>query len=206
MSQEAADQTLAIASSPQVMYPVNSGHNAPRGTAADNHNERALRADQYATIGRLHGMAGVGSAGLTGQAWLDRYNDVIREWGGGSVAAGFGTDTNGFAPGMPPDPSLICGSPYSTDGTKTWTAATDGVAHYGMFADLLDSFQTMPGGSEMVSNFMTGAEYFYQTWKLAEARATHISTSVSSEQKTPEADSAPLVPMVSPLGGPNRPD
>ncbi len=206
MSQEAADQVLAIAASPQIMYPVNSGHNAPRGTGADNHNERALRVDQYATIGRLHGMAGVGSAGLNGRAWLDRYNGVIKDMGGGNIAAGFGTDTNGFALGMPPDPSLICGSPYSTDGTKTWTAVSHGVAHYGMFADLLDSFQMMGGGSEMLRNFMTGADYFYQTWKIAEAQAKHISTSMSLDQTNPKAGPAPLVPSVSPMGGPNRPD
>ena len=206
MSQEAADQILAIAASPQVMYPVNSGHNAPRGTDTDNHNERALRADQYATIGRLHGMAGVGNAGLSGRAWLKRYNDVIKDMGGGGIVAGFGTDTNGLVLGMPPDPSLICGSPYSTDGTKTWTAAADGVAHYGMFADLLDSVRTMAGGSDMVSNFMTGADYFYQTWKIAETQATHISASVSFDPETPEAGSVPLVPRVSPIGRSNRPD
>jgi microsomal dipeptidase-like Zn-dependent dipeptidase len=103
MSQAAADATLAIAT--QFGYPMNSGHNGVRGTLSTNHNERALRADQYTTIGTLHGMAGVGSGGLNAQMWLWLYNQVIAAMagnGGGSFVGGFGTDTNGFALGMPP--------------------------------------------------------------------------------------------------------
>jgi len=98
MSQVAANQTLAIATS--FTYPVNSGHNSLRGNLATNHNERALRADQYATIGRLHGMAGVGSANVDASQWAFLYNQAVSAMGPSAVA-GFGTDTDGLALGMP---------------------------------------------------------------------------------------------------------
>ena len=48
-------------------------------------------------------MAGVGSDGTDSAAWLNMYNQVIYAMGGSAtVAAGFGTDTDGFARGMPP--------------------------------------------------------------------------------------------------------
>lgn len=107
MSQASADDTLNIAT--VFGYPINSGHNGVRGTLSGpllhNQDERALRADQYAIIGTLHGMAGVGTGGLDAQQWLTLYNQVITAMkgnGGGSFVGGFGTDTNGFALGMPP--------------------------------------------------------------------------------------------------------
>jgi hypothetical protein len=46
-------------------------------------------------------MAGVGSGGLDAYSWVQAYNAVIGAMGANAVA-GFGTDTNGFALGMPP--------------------------------------------------------------------------------------------------------
>jgi hypothetical protein len=97
MSQASADGALALGT--QFGYPLNSGHNGVRGVFG--HNERSFRADQYATIGRLHGMAGVGSAQLDAQQWLTLYNAVIHAMGSGAVA-GFGTDMDGLEYAMPP--------------------------------------------------------------------------------------------------------
>ena len=100
MSQAAVDQTLALAVS--FGYPVNSGHNGIRGAfGADSQNERALRPDQYAKTGALHGMAGVGSGGIDAYSWAGSYNAVTNAMGSTAIA-GFGTDTDGFALGMPP--------------------------------------------------------------------------------------------------------
>jgi microsomal dipeptidase-like Zn-dependent dipeptidase len=193
MSQAAADATLTLAT--QFAYPINSGHNGVRGTLANNHNERALRTDQYTTIGKLHGMAGVGSGGLDAQQWLSLYNHVITQMGAGSVGA-FGTDTDGFAPGMPrrlkpcPPQFMVMGTcvrpesassvqysgafPRSRDGTKTWDYNVDGVAHYGMLPDFLQDVKSLPGGATMVASFMTGADYFYRTWKTAETKSLTV--------------------------------
>ena len=102
MSQAAADVALYYAQS--FGYPVNGGHNGIRGTFGDvSKTERSLRPDQYVTIGKLHGMAGVGSSGTSADAWGRSYNLVVQTMGAGA-AAGFGTDTDGFALGMPPPP------------------------------------------------------------------------------------------------------
>jgi hypothetical protein len=47
-------------------------------------------------------MAGVGSGNLNAQQWLTQYNMVIQAMGSGYIVGGFGTDTDGFALGMPP--------------------------------------------------------------------------------------------------------
>jgi microsomal dipeptidase-like Zn-dependent dipeptidase len=176
MSQAAADQALGLAW--QFHYPVNSGHNGLRGAVAGSQNERALRADQYATIGKLHGMAGVGSAGLDSGRWLSLYNHVVQAMGGGDVVAGFGTDTNGFALGMPRRASSLKYSssfPPSRDGQRTWDYNRDGVAHYGMLWDFLEDVRTLPGGATVIdNNFMYGADYFFRTWQIAESQAASV--------------------------------
>lgn len=196
MSQAAADQTLQIAG--QAQYPVNSGHNGLRGALPTNRNERALRPDQYRTIGKLHGMAGVGSAELNAQQWLTLYQNVIYSMQGGAVPfvipGAFGTDMNGLEKGMPHrggsslhyvsqstwgarmwnyDRDTVI--PQSTDGNMIWNYDTDGVAHYGMLWDFLQDVRTLssgagwPTGQQTVDSFMTGADYFFHTWQIAEA-------------------------------------
>jgi hypothetical protein len=103
MSQDAVDQALSLAEAVQPGgYPLNSGHNAVRGSGGSA-TEQTLTAKQYARIGALHGMAGVASGEQDAAAWLALYNAVTTAMGPGAVA-GFGTDTNGFALGMPPRP------------------------------------------------------------------------------------------------------
>jgi len=182
MSQAAADQTLALAQS--FGYPVNSGHNGIRGSfGPDSQTERSLRRDQYASIGKLHGMAGVGSGGTSADQWSDSYNLVVQTMGTGAVA-GFGTDTDGFAPGMPPPPKPAAGAPpavqysatftQSVDGSKRWDYNNDGVAHYGMLPDFLQDVGGRANGAATISNLMQGAEYFYETWVIAETKKTGI--------------------------------
>src|ERR1700730_6492344 len=104
MSQASANATLSLAESqPNGGYPLMSGHNGLRGAGSSNDwNERSLSSAQYARIGRLHGMAGIGTGNLIAPQWLQMYDDVVQAMGEGITIAGFGTDTNGMAPGMPP--------------------------------------------------------------------------------------------------------
>lgn len=190
MSQAAADQALQMAA--YAGYPVNSGHNAVRGTW-QNHYERALRQDQYAIIGRLHGMAGVGSARVDASQWVVLYNQVIQAMGGGNIAGGFGTDTNGLELGMKPSDGarervLYSSSfPASTDGNKTWFYDRDGVAHYGMLWDFVEDLKKMRIGCSLnnglasvcdgkatVESLMTGADYLFRTWQIAEIQAPKV--------------------------------
>jgi microsomal dipeptidase-like Zn-dependent dipeptidase len=64
--------------------------------------------------------------------------------------------------------------PPSTDGTHTWNYNTDGVAHYGMLPDFLTDISALPGGPPMIQNLMTGADYFFHTWQIAEAKSAAV--------------------------------
>ena len=229
--------TQALGLVPPSGYPVMSGHNGvrdattpgplcnlppplPNGTPGQppcSTSERSLTANQYRIIANLHGMAGVGGAGLDAWQWVNLYNTIIATMGPG-VAVGFGTDSNGLERGNPPravcaqqnppcvryaDPP-VCGFPgfpscaslppwtqpantlrSPTDGTKAqpWNYNTDGVAHYGMLADFLMDIATLPApsggtlsGQQVVANLNQGAEYFYQTWRKAEALSSAVLT------------------------------
>jgi hypothetical protein len=62
--------------------------------------------------------------------------------------------------------------PPSTDGNKTWNYITDGVAHYGMLPDFLMDVASLQsiGGPAVVQNIMSGADYFFHTWQISEAK------------------------------------
>jgi hypothetical protein len=96
------------------------------------------------------------------------------------AVAGFGTDTEGLALGMPPrsgssvqyDNSKF---PMSTLGTLSWDYNVGGVAHYGMLPDFLKDVRTAPGGDALIDdNLMFGADYFLQTWRKCEAEKTNV--------------------------------
>lgn len=204
MSQLSTNATLALANAVPGGYPLNTGHNSLRcdppagcqgaaldacisnafesGNCGGQTNERSLTAAQYARISTLHGMAGVGSAGEDAQAWIKNYHDVVQAMGG-TAAAGFGTDTNGLATGMPPRPlstvQYTSSFPMSSLGTQSWNynnPVFGGVAHYGMLPDFLADVRTLPNGADLIdNNLMYGAQYFYETWQTAESRSAQLS-------------------------------
>jgi hypothetical protein len=104
MSQAAATQTISLAQCAE-HYPLNSGHNRLRkepGVEDVTWTERNLTADNYKSLGQLHGMAGVGSVGLDACSWMNAYNAIIQAMGTNEMGiAGFGTDQV-LAMGMPP--------------------------------------------------------------------------------------------------------
>jgi hypothetical protein len=218
MSDTSKSKVLSIASGLKGGgYPVNSGHSGLRGffpqgvpRSQGDVNDRSTSISQYQQIAKLHGMAGIGSANLDSYQWTELYLAVLHVMGTGTSLA-FGTDTDGFAPGMPPhcDPPItaqvtdcrahkshttypftfhdVSFEPSSMSGTfkgkswkKSWNYDTDGVAHYGMFAEFLQDVATYPGdgspaGSNVINNLMGGAEYFYQTWKICEAQKVNMN-------------------------------
>jgi len=250
MSDRSVQMALALAEGPRGSgYPLNSGHNHIQGFFPfETANERNFTAVTYGRIGRLHGMAGVGSANLTADQWLSAYAAVVgaMQQGGATtpVAAGFGTDMNGLEFAMPPraaaagNPGFQINGPQyaqyaaclkgptcrntvvatgtkgaapminsclvpcrtqfpqayvmagvvppgvqysaafppSTDGNKTWNYITDGVAHYGMLPDFLMDVASMQniGGPAVVQNIMSGADYFFHTWQISEAKSAAV--------------------------------
>jgi microsomal dipeptidase-like Zn-dependent dipeptidase len=175
----ALDTALGIGSG----YPLNSGHSGLRGFFSKGQprgngdvSDRSTSIDQYQKIAKLHGMAGIGTGDSNAYQWAENYEHVVQVMGG--AAAGFGTDTDGFAPGMPPrcDPPITaksthCGTQVSTVhypfkltvgstdmtfqqsglGTKMWDYNSEGVAHYGMLADFLEDVSTYPGDKSTAS-------------------------------------------------------
>jgi microsomal dipeptidase-like Zn-dependent dipeptidase len=181
MSGKSQTMTIAIATAVPGGYPLNSGHSQMRVGVG---NERNMTGYSYAAIGKLHGMAGIGTDGVDAGTWLKDYNQAIYAMGSSAVG-GFGTDTDGMAKGMPPRAGSSVRYddtfPRSTAGTKWWNYNTDGVAHYGMLADFLKDVRTLPAsggpltGAQLVdNNLMDGADYFLETWKKCEQLKTQV--------------------------------
>lgn len=176
MSQRSADSALQLAAF--AGYPMNSGHNAVRGATPKGFTERSLRPDQYAIMGRLHGMIGVGSARLDAPSWIQLYGQAVQAMGGSRIAGGFGTDMNGLEFAMPPSAGAMqrvqyTGSfPPDTSGTKVFYYWRDGVAHYGILWDFMMDVKSLNPGT--YSNLMTGADYLFHTWQIAEGKAPQI--------------------------------
>ena len=101
MSQNTFNAALSVAENEH--YPVNSGHSELRENGG---TERNVTAQQYARIGKLHGMAGVGSADTDACNWTNMAWKVSTAMGGAAGAVGFGTDTDGLAMGMPTSTSI----------------------------------------------------------------------------------------------------
>lgn len=122
MSQASANGAIDIADHvPGGFYPLNSGHNGLRcASPGQACNERAFTAAQYGKIGKFHGMAGIGSAGEKAFQWTQMYLAVTQAMGSSGVG-GFGTDTNGFAMGMPS--STSSGAVVNSPAYNACTAA-----------------------------------------------------------------------------------
>lgn len=105
-SQQTRTQIIKIANAVPGGYPLNSGHNGPPNSSPSaKTTEYDMTLEQYAMIGSLHGMAGVGSGEMDAWAWADKFRAVIAATG--AQAAAFGTDTNGLVKGNPPDTEVM---------------------------------------------------------------------------------------------------
>jgi microsomal dipeptidase-like Zn-dependent dipeptidase len=166
--------------SPYYGYPLFSGHNGLRG-GKEGHGtgtEINRTPSQYQRLARMHGMAGVGTAGLDAEEFLHLYGRVIQATG--YVPAAFGTDTDGFVVGMPPrigsHVAYNASFPMSRMGSKQWDYNRSGVAHYGMIADFVKDMESIPGATGLIEdNLMNGADYFLDSWiqALAQSKKVH---------------------------------
>jgi hypothetical protein len=149
MSDKSKQDAIDAAKKVPNSYPLNSGHSGLRGffpagyaRAPNDINERSTSLAQYQEIARLHGMAGLGTGKSDAWQLVEMYKkvlDVMQPLQPG-VSLGIGTDTDGFAPGMPPrcnppidvnDPKDFCLSPtenpsdHSTKRSISMVAYTD---------------------------------------------------------------------------------
>lgn len=118
------------------------------------------------------------SEGFAGDKWTDaRAAHSGRQYYG----LGYGADMNGLGgqggprgadvpnpvtyPFQGLDPNVTVNR--ATSGTKTWDINTDGVSHYGMYADWFEDLRMLKG-DEIVEDLSRGAEAYLQMWERAQ--------------------------------------
>jgi len=195
MSELAVEDTLAKAEAIPGGYPLVSGHNSIRPLSKDpNENNRTIY--QLERIGKLGGMFGLGSDGVTAADYLKSYIKATQGTdftisgktthldGVGLGRVAFGTDLNGLVKGPMPAVTIDITKPIppqlkacpdiydpafvqSKTGDKQWSYCTEGVAHYGMLPDFLKHIFTLPQGDQLRNNIMLNAEMFAEMWEKA---------------------------------------
>ena len=167
LSEKSREAVLEIAEARN--YPLVSGHTGTGGPwSADK-------------LRRLYALGGFASAtpddapGLTDKILsFAKYRSKNRFFG-----VGLGTDTGGFAslPG-PPEGEKPLSYPFRSydgkvrfdrerTGKRTFDFNEDGVAHYGLFADLLADVERQPRGDRAMASLFRSAEAYLRTWERA---------------------------------------
>jgi microsomal dipeptidase-like Zn-dependent dipeptidase len=170
MSEPARDRVLKLTAARH--YPVLSGHNGTGGAWT----ARELR--------QLYRSGGVAASTLDTAPQLIRSIDALGRFGRGRKDFGvpLGSDVGGFA--SLPGPSTSGGPleyPFKSflgdvtfrrqrTGTRTFDLNADGVAHYGLVADLLADVQRRPGGRHALGLLFHGAESYLRMWQRTGAR------------------------------------
>lgn len=169
-------------------YPLVSGHNGLRAGLdglpikpghAGNENQRTKA--QYLEIAKRKGIAGVGWGALRSDEWHQRVRAVEST----GVALALGSDINGLV--VQPSPRAGCTRDnacvtYSDAFPKPgqWNYNEDGVAHVGLFPDLLRDVETQTHGTDTVDALFNGAEGFAVMWERAESLKVHADAGSSS--------------------------
>jgi microsomal dipeptidase-like Zn-dependent dipeptidase len=169
LSQSARDAVLSIAA--KAHYPLVSSHNGTGGEWSTA---------ELTELYKLGGFAAVtpDQAPALAQKILSmtKFKDRSRFFG-----VGIGTDTGGFS-SLPGPRSDAMTHPLrypfkSYDGNMTFTREvtgsrtfdlnTDGVAQYGLIADLLADMRQQPGGRQALALLFGSAEAYLETWQRA---------------------------------------
>jgi microsomal dipeptidase-like Zn-dependent dipeptidase len=172
LSQRARASVIEIAQAHR--YPVVSSHTGSGGE---------WTAQQLLQLHRMGGMSAARSDPAPDLAArileLRRSRSPRRYFG-----VGLGTDTGGFnaLPGPRPDADedplrypfrpLLCNLKFGKQqtGTRTFDLNEDGVAHYGLFADLLADMQRTRPGRRALRPLYRSAEAYVRMWERARRR------------------------------------
>ena len=170
ISERARDRVLAIARSRR--YPLMSSHNGTGG---------AWTPAQIRALNALGGLASVtpGDAPAMVEKILAQrqFRSPGRYFG-----VGLGTDTGGFSslpgprsnttplryPFRSYDGRVIFGRQRT--GSQTYDLNVDGVAHYGLFADLLADIRRQPRGGQALATVFRSAEAYLRMWRRSGER------------------------------------
>jgi microsomal dipeptidase-like Zn-dependent dipeptidase len=167
LSQKARAEVFEIAELHD--YPLVSSHSGTGGEWTPEQLERLYALDGLATV--RPGPAPEVAAELRR---LRRATHAGRD-----VGVALGTDTGGFSalPGPRPDAeplrypfkSSYCQIRFRRQrtGERVFDLNTDGVAHYGLFADLIADVERQPGGRRALRPLFRSAEAYLQMWERA---------------------------------------
>ncbi len=165
MSERARDTVLAMAA--RARYPLISSHNGTGGewTAAE--------------LRRLHALGGYASVTPDTAPTLAKKIERMARFG--FFGVGIGTDTGGFA--SQPGPRADAATrplryPFRSydgrvtftrerTGTRTFDLNADGVAHYGLMADLVADMQQQRSSRRALPSLFRSAEAYLRTWQRA---------------------------------------
>jgi len=167
LSQKARRSVLTIAEGRR--YPLISSHTGTGGEWTP-----AQLKELYA----LGGLASITPA--TAAKMLDKMRELQSFASPDHLfGAGLGTDTGGFnaLPGADAATTPLRYPFRSYDGEvtfarqrtgeRTYDLNRDGVAHYGLFADLIADMQQQPGGTDALRPFFRSAEAYLEMWQRA---------------------------------------
>jgi microsomal dipeptidase-like Zn-dependent dipeptidase len=165
MSERARDTVLAIAA--RAHYPLISSHNGTGGEWTP------------AELRELHALGGYASVTPDTAPKLARKIERTARFG--FFGVGIGTDTGGFA--SQPGPRRDAAAkplryPFRSydrrviftrerTGTRTFDLNTDGVAHYGLMADLVADMQQQRAPRRALPSLFRSAEAYLRTWQRA---------------------------------------
>jgi microsomal dipeptidase-like Zn-dependent dipeptidase len=134
----------------------------------------------HSDLERLYALGGFASARPDTAAKLARailgFRDDVPA--GRFLGVGLGTDTGGFAALPAPDRTAALRYPFRAvrgriqfvrerTGQRVFDLGADGVAHYGLFPDLLASMRQQPGGEAATALLFRSAEAYLRTWERA---------------------------------------
>ena len=169
LSEAARDEVLSIAA--KAHYPLISSHNGTGGEWTPKELIRLYKLGGFAAV--TPDIAPTLAAKILQMAKLKAP--------GRFFGVGLGTDTNGFSslPGARPDAAQhplrypfrsVDGSvTFSRErtGTRTFDLNQDGVAHYGLIADLIADMQRTRAGRRATGLLFNSAEAYVETWQRA---------------------------------------
>ena len=170
MSERARNRLLRIAAARH--YPVVSGHNGTGGAWTNGQ------------LRKLYAVGGIAATTLGTAPELIRSIDRFAHFGHGRRDFGvpLGSDVGGFAslPG-PSGATKPLRYPFKAfrghvtfhrqrTGRRVFDLNTDGVAHYGLVADLLADVERRPGGHRALRTLFHSAEAYLDMWRRTGAR------------------------------------
>jgi hypothetical protein len=169
LSEEARDTVLSIAE--RAHYPLISSHNGTGGVWTPGELVRLYRLGGYASVTPAQAPQLAAKINAMSQFKDRRYY----------FGVGIGTDTGGFASQPAPRPDAAqhpLRYPFRSydgkvrfarerSGTRTFDLNRDGVAHYGLMADLLADMRSARGGAQALSLLFRSAEAYLETWERA---------------------------------------